>query len=247
MRADELEAEEPWEAEVSALLGSLPEVEPPDGFDRFLVDVLDHPPLHAGRILAGLVGGAVVALVALVAVVAAPPGSVIPQVETLTSRHAASRADLLGGGAGPADADDGPCGDAADCSRAWVASQVDVPVDLPDGFRAEAGFAADDLEQAVYARNGDAVSVFVQRGEVDWSRLPTDGQRLLGDVPAWVEPGRQVAVLQVGEEVVTIVGLDPDEVEELVATIPSRSSGAGHRARSVLLLLAEQLGLDTDG
>ncbi|MEL7158282.1 MAG: hypothetical protein AAFN30_17020 [Actinomycetota bacterium] len=45
-------AEEAWESEVAAALGGLPPVEPPAGFlDR----ALNHRPLHAGRVLAGLV------------------------------------------------------------------------------------------------------------------------------------------------------------------------------------------------
>ena len=56
-------AEEPWEAEVGALLGRLPMVEPPEGF---LVGALDHRPLRGGRTLVGLVALVLIAVVAVV-------------------------------------------------------------------------------------------------------------------------------------------------------------------------------------
>jgi hypothetical protein len=58
-----LEPEEPWEAEVEALLGRLPMVEPPEGF---LVAALDHRPLRGGRTLVGMVALVVVAVAAVV-------------------------------------------------------------------------------------------------------------------------------------------------------------------------------------
>ncbi len=54
---DGLGPEESWEAEVGALLGGLPMVEPPEGF---LAAAMDHRPLRGGRTLLGLVAAVVI-------------------------------------------------------------------------------------------------------------------------------------------------------------------------------------------
>ncbi len=55
--SDDLGPEEPWEAEIGALLGGLPMVEPPEGF---LTAAMDHRPLRGGRTLLGLAAAVVI-------------------------------------------------------------------------------------------------------------------------------------------------------------------------------------------
>ncbi|MCP4222649.1 MAG: hypothetical protein GY773_04830 [Actinomycetia bacterium] len=59
----ELDPEEPWEAEIGALLGGLPMVEPPEGF---LAAAMDHRPLRGGRTLVGLAAAVVIVGAAIV-------------------------------------------------------------------------------------------------------------------------------------------------------------------------------------
>jgi hypothetical protein len=227
---DDLAPEEPWEGEISALLGAMPAVDPPEGF---VAEALDHRPLHAGRTVAGLVLATIV-----VAMLSATSGLInhaaaIPEIAMLTSRHSAAQAGVAGSGAG-VEAEPGDGG-----------SQP--PVSLPDTYHREATIEADDLRQAVYSREGETVSVFVQDGKVDWEALPDAGRVRIADEPAWVDEAGQVTVLEAGEQAVTIVGLPPEEVAALIAALPpDEPPGPGRslyeRSVDVATKMAEQLG-----
>ncbi len=76
--------EESWEGEIQALLGSLPEIDPPDGF---ISQSIDHRPLFAGRIGLGLVVVAAGVVGACVAVGAFGPREVVPELASMSQQH----------------------------------------------------------------------------------------------------------------------------------------------------------------
>lgn len=85
--------EEPWEADISRLLGGLPPVEPPQGF---LPAAVDHRPLFAGRTIVGLAGmSAAVVAAALLTGVFDKPGVVLP-VDALTTQQSLPSQQLAG-------------------------------------------------------------------------------------------------------------------------------------------------------
>ena len=75
--------EEPWEAEIGALLGGLPPVDPPEGF---IDSALRHRPLHAGRILVGLAVLSIVALVGTVGSGVVGRAEVTPPIDERAAR-----------------------------------------------------------------------------------------------------------------------------------------------------------------
>ncbi len=214
--------EEPWEADLGAMLAGLPPVEPPAGF---IDGAIDHRPLGAGRILGGLLA-ATIALVGLVAATGVIERSaVVPPIDDLVARHdLAARAGL------PAD------------EGAASSAEVHSPFALPDGFRREGTLAAEDLRQAVYARGDESVSVFVQDGPVAWSALPDGGRAELGGLPAWVDGDRGIAIIETGGSTVTVVGMDREELDRVLEGVPRSSSGLGTRFGELAEALAETFG-----
>ncbi len=204
-----LGAEEPWEAEIGALLGRLPMVDPPDGFiDR----AIDRRPLHAGRTLS-LLSLLTVALFGLaVATDAVGRRTVVPPIDELVARHdLAARAgvpDQTGQADDETEGADGPT--LADRSG---------PLDLPEGFRAAATVDAEDIRQAIYGRGDESVSIFVQDGRVAWSALSEDHLTELGGLRAWVDAERRVAVLEADGSTVTVIGLAPDELDDTLGRV----------------------------
>lgn len=210
-------SEEPWEADVGALLQQLPPVDPPAGF---IEGAIDHRPLHAGRILTAMVAVtvAVIGLVAATGVI--ERAGVVPPIDDLVVRHdLAARAGFS--------ADD---------------VTAESPVALPDGFRSEGSVAVEDLRQAVYARGDESVSVFVQEGRVNWSGLPDGGLTELGDLPAWVDRGRRIAVIETAGSTVTVVGLDPEELASAVEGVPRSSGGMQGRLSGLAEAVVETFG-----
>ncbi len=217
--------EEPWEAEVGQLLGGLPAVEPPDGFiDR----VVDRRPLNAGRTLAAL--GLLTLGLALASTIgdAVRPAEVVPEIEDLVARHdLAATVGLSSGLAGTED-------------RAELDGG---PFDLPVGFESEGEVTVEDVRQAVYARDDEAVSVFVQDGRVDWSALPADRLGRLGDLRAWVDEERAISVIEVDGSIVTVIGLGPDELDEAMrATATDEGRSLGQRATDLAEAVVSNLG-----
>ena len=82
--------EEPWEADVGALLGALPPVDPPEGF---IASALDHRPLYAGRIVVGLLGG-FAAMVVLAFVVTTSDESDVGRREPVSGRPLTAQTGL---------------------------------------------------------------------------------------------------------------------------------------------------------
>lgn len=227
MTTEPLIEEEPWEGDVGTMLGQLPMVAPPDGF---IDAALDHRPLHAGRILAGLL----VATIGLMALASATGvverAGVVPPIDDLVVRHdLAARAGL------PTDTDDGQ-------TPSVGPAPLDTPLDLPAGFQPEGAVAAEDVRQAVYARGDESVSVFVQDGRLNWSGLP-DGQLIdLGGLPAWVDGERSIAVIETAGSTVTVVGLGPEELQETLRGVPRPSPGFGERIGDLAEAVVETFG-----
>ena len=70
----------------------------------------------------------------------------------------------------------------------------------------------------------ESVTVFRQAGSVSFNDLPAEGRTEIDGVPAWVDPERQTVVVQAGDEVVTIVGVDEADVADVVAGLPTEQS-----------------------
>lgn len=213
--------EEPWEAEVGAMLGALPMVDPPTGFiDR----ALDHRPLHAGRVLTSLAAVCVLAVVAAVLTGATGRATVVPQVDELAQRHVTVQAGILG----PTDAE--------------VDFRIDTPLTMPDGFERTRNLAAEDLQQAFYDNGVHTASVFIQDGEPDWEALPEEGLRDIDGVVAWVDDDRELAVVEASGKTVTIVGLSAGEIGPVLDTIPRSEPTAWDRTQELVGAIARQLG-----
>jgi hypothetical protein len=238
---DRLDPEEPWEAEIGALLAGMPAVEPPDGF---IAAAVDHRPLHARRTLLSLVLATAVVILASELAGLVDGQASIPEIGLLTSRHSSAQANLLS-----SEAEDGPAGEgAAGQGAAGVdGTEASSPISLPAAYRREAMIEVDDLRQAVYSRGGETVSVFVQAGRVDWEALPASGRVSIADQPAWVDESLQVTVLEAGDQTVTIVGLPPGEVAEMIEALPPERLPLSEWGLELAGELAEQLGFPGSG
>jgi len=215
--------EEPWEAEIGALLGRLPSVDPPEGF---IDAALRHRPLHSGRILSGLAALTVATVAGAVLTGAAGRTDVAPPVDELAARHATIvRAGVFPGG--PLDRLD---------------PAAEGPVELPRGFRLAGDVEAEDIRQAVYARGDESVSVFVQEGRISWDALPAGGSTEIGGRRAWVDPARRLTVIETGERIVTIVGLGSDDVADVLAGVRGEEPSTLDRIHDLAEAIVIQLG-----
>lgn len=230
-------AEEPWEAEIGALLGGLPPVEPPAGF---IDAALDHRPRHAGRIVAGLGLVSIVAVAVALLTGAAGRRSVVPQIDELVARHdLAAQAGLVADRSSADDADDADGADGVDGGGAVVA---DHPVELPKGFRPAGTATSEEVRQAVYARGDESVSVFLQNGRVDWSSLGPRGLGEMAGLPAWVDDQREIVVLETDDGVITIIGLAPAELERTLRGLTGADRSLAARARDLADAIVVELG-----
>lgn len=201
--------EEDWEREVAALLAELPPVEPPVGF----IDLaLDHRPLFALRALAGLTATAAVAFVVSFALGAFGAPLVVPELNALAAQHA------LVGSPDFTDRSQEVDGFLVVDEDAGAPLETSGELDLRATLIAE-----EDLRQAVYARQGESVSIFSQPGRVDYDDLPPGDRVMIDGVLAWVSPDDDVVVLEAAESAVTIIGLSSREVEAAIEDIPRQS------------------------
>lgn len=237
--------EEPWEAEIGTLLGGLPAVDPPDGF---IDAAIDHRPLHAGRVLVGLVA-ATLALVGLtLASGVVERAGIVPPIDELVAQHdLAAQARVPGGGeAGPAEsgAEDDAENDVEDEAedRSLAGSVGDRPLDLPDGFEAASSATIEDVRQALYARGDETVSVFVQEGRVDWGAMPADRLTDLGGLPAWVDAERSVAVIEADGAILTVIGLSPGELTTTIEGAVDEEISLRERASELAEAVVTQFG-----
>lgn len=214
-------ADEPWEADIAAMLGRLPPVEPPAGF---IPAALDHRPLHSGRIMVLLLGLTAVAIGVSVSAGLVGDGAVIPEIDRLAQRHLAAQA-MVPSATGSAD------------DTATSAAIV------PDGYERTATTTVGDIGQAVYARGKETVSVFELSGPLDWDALPAGGRETIGGTEAWLDDRRAVAVLEVGGEAIVIVGLRRREVVQLIEDRPgSIRVGWADRADDLASTIVGHLG-----
>ncbi len=213
----EFVAEEDWEAGIADLLGAMSMVDPPEGF---IDNALDHRPLYAGRsaLAASLIS--VVAAIVIFGSGILGDDVVVPDLEALVTRHSVTEASLFDTviPLGSTDEDgyvfelieDGP-----------VAG--DSLLRLPSSFELEASFKRHNLEQAVFTSGGDAVSVFQERGRVDFEQLVQEGLTKIDGVNAWADPSRTLVIFQAAESTVTIIGLQPEMMGEVAATLDPES------------------------
>ncbi len=209
---DAWEEEEAWEHHVARLLGSLPAVEPPPGF---LESAIDHRPLHGGRAAVAALGATVVALSCVVVLGVVGPGRAELSLDWLTSRHAAVAAGLNAGSSPSA----AISFDALMASNPGVemAEPASDPLSMPSDYEHEADLLTEDLRQAVYSHGNEAVSVFEQPGRADFEALGSEGIRRFDGIDAWVDEERQMMVVETQDGVVAVVGLEVDEMADVLA------------------------------
>lgn len=214
--------EEPWEAEIAGLLGQLPSVEPPPGF---MAKAVDHRPMFAGRTIVGFGLVAAALVIGATALGGFDRQHVVPELDSLAARHSAALVE------GEALLDEG--------------QTRKPPVSLPGSYEDRGSREEDDVSQSVYANQGDAISVFSQDGQVDWSRLPAEGIDDVHGNKAWVDPDRGVLVFESGDSAVTIVGLTSTDLSELLDRLPRSSGGWLTRFSEAANSLSAELGFDT--
>ena len=219
--------EEPWEAEIGQLLGGLPSIDPPDGFiDR----ALDHRPLHAGRIVLGLMAVALASLVAVTATGTVGRGVVAPELAVLSERHDAVTA---GSGTG--------------LDLPPASASIETGVRMPAGFERTGDYAGDDLEFAIYQRGSESVSVAVQDGRVDWDALPPGGLTTMEGQRAWVDRDLMIVIVEADSSAVTIIGLSAEEVASVLATVPRREPSTYDRLEETVSAIVGQFGFPSVG
>ncbi len=219
--------EEAWEADISAMLGQLPAVEPPPGF---LANAVDRRPLFAGRTLAGLGLAAVAVFVAAAGMGGLDQPHVVPELDALAARHSSAAAGVPDPDFEAVDRAGGP------------------PISLPGNFEAEAVFEAEELSQSVYATgDDDPVSVFSQPGSVDWEKLPAEGLEVLEGNKAWVDSDAGVLVFEADDSTVTVVGLSSSELSDLLSGLPGAGGGLVDVLRDATAVLSAELGFPNLG
>ncbi len=215
--------EEPWEHEIAALLADLPDVEPPAGF---IEAAIDHRPLHGGRTAVGATTVCVLAVGLLGAIGIVGPRLVAPSLSQLSSHHrlVATATAAIGT---PLDETSDPMLVEAFRNDADFDASTEVevmppgpePLDLPTDFEHRGDLVVDDLRQSVYAHGDETVSVFVFEGQADFAALGSEGVRRFGDVEGWVDEDDRMLIVEAGDHVVTIVGLDPGEMAQVLGDV----------------------------
>jgi hypothetical protein len=217
--------EEPWELEIHELLAGLPPVDPPEGF---IARAIDHRPKYAGRLTLLALASVVAATAAIVALgLVDPRVAVSPPLDALTARH------LLFTPVGS---------DGEAMGSVLVDRDLFDPVTAPRLLEPVGAAASGELRHWVFDHGGQQVSVFVQPGRVAWETLPPDGLRRDGDRPMWVDDVERVVVLEVGDDAVTVVGLEPAEAVAVLADRRAPGVGLVDRLRALAAEVARQAG-----
>ena len=217
---------------VRALVRGLPEVDAPFGFyERLRSPDRSHQPSRRRRRAPGVVFASVLAVAAAVVLVVAiaPVGHrLAPPVEDLSQRHAmlASSTQALPEGYTPMAAD------AADSMAPYEAPEA-----VDHGYQRIAVYRAPEGVHVVYRNDTGVVSVFEQRGRVEWDAMPSGGARTQMDgADAWtvtISPSASgtgaasasavdVVVLARDDLIVTVVGSAPhDDVVAVAEAVPN--------------------------
>jgi hypothetical protein len=233
---------------VRSLVQGLPPVEPPFGFYERLTR-RDHPPRRSARGgrrnrlgLAIASVGAVAAAIVLVVAIAPVGDRLAPPVDELGERHAVLTSATHELPDGYTEIDD---------ADAEVQAPYEAPAEMPDDYRRVTVYRAPEGVHVLYGNGTAVVSVFEQRGRVDWSGLPERGTRveLNGDDALMVEPsspaaGPETIVVARDDLVLTIVGRVPHQaMVELAEAIPDPPAPAiSDRVGGACRWLAEGFG-----
>lgn len=222
--------EEPWEADIASLLSRLTPVDPPKGF---IEQALDHRPLFALRALSGL-GAASLAVLGVTYLLGAfGQPSVIPEISTLTAQHSLASAGLF-----PSETDASV--DDGSFTVAPGEHEDDAVVTVPGMDLLAILIAGEDLRQAVYEHDSEAISIFSQPGQVDLDELPEGQRTVIDGIPAWVNSSNDVVVLAADNSVVIVMGLAPPEVARVIEEIPGWAEP--HGFTSAVNALTSELG-----
>ena len=211
---------------VRGLVRGLPEVEAPFGFyERLRSPARTNRSSRRRRRAPGVIFaavGAVAAAIVLVVAIAPVGDRLTPPVDDLSQRHAmlASSTQEMPDGYAPI-ADD----------QLDSMAPYEAPASMDHGYRRVAAYRAPEGVHVVYRSDTGTVSVFEQRGRVQWDGLPSGGTRLQMDGDdAWTatmpaprsSASDDVIVLALDDLVVTVVGSAPHEdVVAVAEAVPS--------------------------
>jgi anti-sigma factor RsiW len=215
-----------------SVLRALPVVEAPAGFLEGLAPPLA-PVIPLRRRSAVL--SAVASVAASLIVLALGAGGVrspfSPQVSGAAADHADTVAALSSAGAmtGVANVTDASttATTAAPRPLEGLPAPFRAPLELAGDYHLVQAFGRGDTVHLVYQQGHHALSVFEAAGEVEWSSLPSDGERHDdGDVSLWegdVGEGH-VVVLEHDGLAATIVGDDDSDVLDAARSLPGPRS-----------------------
>ncbi|HUW02538.1 MAG TPA: zf-HC2 domain-containing protein [Acidimicrobiales bacterium] len=188
-----------------AALLALPELDPPN-------DLIEQIVRRRHRILVrgvlGAFGAAVIAAVFLLSADLLPDPAIEPRLGEMAVDHSTTAVT----------APDAPTlGSSTSFGQVYVDNEV-IGFDLVSVSR------QDDVVHAVYRRGQRIVSVFQQRGEVDWDTLPVDGKRLrLGGRDGWQAADASSTVLDADGVVLVFVG-DASAQQQLAVEVDDTPS-----------------------
>jgi hypothetical protein len=220
------------ERAVRALLGDLPPVDPPD---RFFTDLIRRRHRQAIAVVGCGVLAAAAAWALVIGGTSGVTGTVIPDVEALRARHAASAQTV------PADFE--PMAESDDMPAPYREPRV-----LAGSFAVVGRFhGADGTIQVTYSDGDDELSLFEQAGDLQERDLPGDMAPVdLGD-GGWELAGGPVRVVVVrrGDLVYTLVGsVEQSVIVRAVDDLPAeRPLGLARRITIAVDDLIQDLGL----
>ncbi len=223
-----------------AVVRGLGEVEPPEGSMDRVVRRLRRRERAPRRL--GVVGLVTVA-VAWILMLVIGAGVLLPTVDAPIAGDVADHVSVSTGTWSGEEEVDG------ELSAPFIAPEA-----LPGGFEEVATYRHPDGIQVVYEGQGGAsLSVFEREGTLDWSSLPSGGERTeIAGRPAWLTTfegpnGSEASVVVVprGSLVYTVIGEAGAELESLVAELPDgRSYSYGERVRHNVDEFLRRLGID---
>lgn len=137
---------------------------------------------------------------------------IVPDVDQLALQHAAADEGEMTMGFVPMD------------MKEMMDEDPAVIADIGHGMGLDSVYQADDVVQARYSDGDHAVSVFHERGRVDWDDMPSSGKvEMMGETPVWRSTldGVTVVVVERGDLVVTVVadGDMADDMDDDMATM----------------------------
>ncbi len=244
----------------------LPLVEPPSGFfERMLegearvvaaVTPTRWRPTRRQLLLANAVSVAAVVIALVVVGVGVGNNPVNTEVAGAVDAHAQTLDSLNDEGTIPADGGRDRLGPVDGGATPWqhgqpvddVPSDFLVPTELDGGYELVAAYRTPSGVHLFYSDGRFGLSVFEQRGTVDWSELPTPGERIeVGQNDGWrwtdSRIGGRVVVFTDGDLAVLIAGDESGEaVLRAAASLPpTPEPSLGDRARALAGATIEQL------